>query len=316
MPVFIFLHMSCFDYIPDEHPWIYDLENKLSSLSLYISEETLESNKKYGLPSKVNFFRNPAPLEFRKLTERKIYRTIRRVLIVSNHPPKEILDAREILVNDGVKVDIYGEGRDNYSPLSAEVLKKYDAVITIGKTVQYCIVGSLPVYIYDWFGGPGWLSKSNFGLAKQHNFSGRPFSQKTGEEIAQEILDGYVDALNFHLDNLSKNIDEFKIDFAIGKVMQEVEPMEIKPLENEYIESVKAAVHCAEIRFISSEELGDANKRCDDLTRQIEDYRAQVKELEEYKKKYFEVAGSKRMRILDNILKPHDKMKKFLKRKS
>ena len=321
MPAFIFLHMSCFDHIPDEHPWIYDFENKLSSLSLYISEETLESNKKFGLPSKVGFFRNPAPLEFQELAERKVSRTIRKVLIVSNHPPKEILDAREILVDDGVKVDVYGEGRDNYSPISAEALKKYDAVITIGKTVQYCIVGLLPVYIYDWFGGPGWLSKTNYELAKQHNFSGRPFSQKTGEEIAREILDGFAEALDFHLSDLSKNIDEFKIDYVMEKVMREIKPIKIKPLKEEYIESAKAAVYCAEIRFISSEELGVAYKYNDELKRKseeyektIDNYKSKIEVLSSYKKMYQDLAGSKRMRFLDTILKPHDKLKGYLKK--
>ena len=37
--------------------------------SLYISEGTLESNIKFGLPPKTAFFRNPSPLKFEKVAE-------------------------------------------------------------------------------------------------------------------------------------------------------------------------------------------------------------------------------------------------------
>ena len=39
MPKFIFLHMSPFEWIPDERPYIYQMEQKLASQVLVISEE-------------------------------------------------------------------------------------------------------------------------------------------------------------------------------------------------------------------------------------------------------------------------------------
>lgn len=318
MPAFIFLHMSPLESIPDEHPWIYNLENSLSALSLYISDITLESNEKYGLPSKVGFFRNPAPIIFKSLSDRGISPTLRKILIVSNHPPEEVLEARRLLINAGIHVDIYGEGRDRYAPISPNILRKYNAVITIGKTVQYCIVGSLPVYIYDWFGGHGWLTESNYELSKARNFSGRGFPKKTGNEIAQEILDDYSKALDYHLKFLAEKKDEFIIDKVLDNLLDGLRPRKIESLDSEYIESAKAAVGCAEIRFIASEELGDAYKRCDDLAKQCDDLVKQrddlVKRLEECRGQLDAVSNSKRMKLLNAILKPHDKVKDVFKK--
>ena len=39
-------------------------------------KKALESNEKYGLPPRTEFFRNPAPLEYLKLTERIISQRI------------------------------------------------------------------------------------------------------------------------------------------------------------------------------------------------------------------------------------------------
>lgn len=315
VPAFVFLHMSPLEYIPDEHPWIYNLENSLSSLSLYISEKTLESNEKYGLPPRTGLFRNPTPLSFRELANRKISKTLKKVLIVSNHPPVEVIEAREQLTSKGIQVDIYGEGQDRYAPLSPEIMKKYDAIITIGKTVQYCIVGSLPVYVYDWFGGPGWLTKSNYEKTKKNNFSGRPFSKKSGKEIAEEIIDGYADALEFHLGYLAEHKDEFIIDNALNVVLSGLKPRKLEPLGSEYIESVKSAVGCAELRFIASEELGDSLKQCSDLTRQLEESRKQVEILGGYKEQFDAITNSKRFKMLNKILEPRDKIIDLFKKK-
>ena len=315
VPAFVFLHMSPLEYIPDEHPWIYNLENSLSSLSLYISEKTLESNEKYGLPSRTGLFRNPAPLSFKKLAERKVSQTLRKVLIVSNHPPAEVMEARNRLVEKGVRVDIYGEGQDKYAPISPEIMKKYDAIITIGKTVQYCIVGLLPVYIYDWFGGPGWLTKTNYEKTKMNNFSGRPFSKKNGKEIVEEIIDGYTGALEFFLGYLAEYKDEFIIDNALGVALRDLKPRRLEPLDSEYIESAKAAVGCAELRFIASEELGDSLKQCSDLIRQLEESREQIEMLSGYKEQFDAMINSRRYKMMNKIFEPHDRVVDFLKKK-
>ena len=36
----------------------------------------------------------------------------------------------------------------------------------------------VPVYVYDYLGGPGYLTEANFSLAERNNFSGRGFEKK------------------------------------------------------------------------------------------------------------------------------------------
>jgi hypothetical protein len=64
-------------------------------------------------------------------------------------------------------------GSEKPAITSAELLDHYDCVISIGKTVQYCLVQGIPVFLYDRFGGPGYLNESNYELAEYYNFSGR-----------------------------------------------------------------------------------------------------------------------------------------------
>jgi len=45
----------------------------------------------------------------------------------------------------------------------------------------------VPVYLYDHFGGCGWLTEDNFALAEWHNFSGRGFGKKSTASISREL---------------------------------------------------------------------------------------------------------------------------------
>ncbi len=86
--------------------------------------------------------------------------------------PDEVLAARDLLISAGYQVDHLGEGGD-VTMMCPEILHNCDAVITIGKTVQMAILANRPVYCYDHFGGPGWLTDQNYEAAAALNFSGR-----------------------------------------------------------------------------------------------------------------------------------------------
>ncbi len=137
-----------------------------------------------------------------------------RLAIVSNHPPVEVLRAAEILKEKGLDVLHIGIGGTQLL-MSPDLLRNWDAVITVGKTVPYCFALKIPVYCYDRFGGPGWLNANNVDFAGQHNFSGRGFEKKTPELMAQEVFNGYqatlrgLDAFREHAANhhtLGKNL--------------------------------------------------------------------------------------------------------------
>ncbi|MDR6431990.1 hypothetical protein [Brucella pseudogrignonensis] len=141
-------------------------------------------------------FRNAAPKKFHQSNVKKSD-SLRRVLVVSNHVPDEVRDALSILSNMGVTCEHIGRGGES-KLIEPSDIQAADAIITIGKTVQYSLVGGCPVYCYDHFGGPGWLSEANFELAEIRNFSGRCAGiKKTAQQIADELVSGYASAQEF-----------------------------------------------------------------------------------------------------------------------
>jgi len=67
--------------------------------------------------------------------------------------------------------------------VNAKLLLQYDVVITIGRTVQQCLCLGVPVYCYDHFGGPGYITLENIDFNESLNFSGR---QKAGNTIEKK----------------------------------------------------------------------------------------------------------------------------------
>lgn len=96
-PIFIFLHMS--SSLALERSYIHLLEEKISSMTLYISEESkLACINLFETPlasSRQDMYKNPAPIEYSRLPQRP--KQLKSILIVSNHPPKEILAARNLI---------------------------------------------------------------------------------------------------------------------------------------------------------------------------------------------------------------------------
>lgn len=230
LPKIIFMHMSAHDYCPDEMPYIYKFEENFSALSLFVSEEAFEINKKYydKLPSNINFYRNPSPSKFTKITP-STNKTPKKILVVDNFPCEELKNIRQILKKQNIKVDFLGRNGDKYKIVDEIILSQYDLIITIGKTVQYCLVSGKPVYIYGPFGGPGWLTNQNFDEAKKKNFSGRGFSKKTSEMIVDELLSQYQNAKKYYKNNLSSFKKEYLIDNVIPVLFSQANNSKINP---------------------------------------------------------------------------------------
>lgn len=167
------------------------------------SEETKQAMITEGVPAeKIRVFPNYVTAEMLNSAKKNANCPVKRIAVVSNHVPQEVHDAIEILRQKDIQADIYGLGY-HVTLVNSELLQNYDAVITIGKTVQYCMSLCVPVYCYDVFGGPGWIDNNALEKAFSLNFSGRGFSKKTGEEIAEEIQN-----LPDNLDDLQRFISE------------------------------------------------------------------------------------------------------------
>lgn len=195
MPRCIFsAHLS--PYEPFEHVGI-NLAKNIGAILVANSAETAEYLQKiYNIKNVVNF-ENSCPSRFgERLTKpRKI---LSDVLIVSNHPSDEWMNIIRLAKNYSIKVDHIGVGGKYITRVTPELLGKYDAIITIGKTVQYALVGGRPVYVYDRFGGPGYLNQENFEASAAANFSGRCCNIfRDAETILKDLIDGYKSALEF-----------------------------------------------------------------------------------------------------------------------
>ena len=322
LPAFIFLHMSGMEWIPDEKPWIYDLENKLSSLSLFISEEVLEiNNSMLSQTIPKAFFRNPSPKNYYNRNNKPSPK-LKKVLIVSNHPPHEILEAKDILSRQyGIKVTSLGENQDNYTLISPNIIEDQDAIITIAKTVPYCLVSGTPVYVYDAFGGgPGWLNEQNFEKAKQRNFSGyqnhiypnyvgKGFHPKNPEQIAKEIIEGYKSSLSFHQKHRKEFQKEFGIDTVLPNIFSQIKPRDIKSFSKPYANAVKLSERFAITRF----ELGglsfNNNEYIKSLKTTQKNLESQNADLALFKEKAEAVFNSKAYQLFEKTIKPYKKLK-------
>ena len=289
IPRFIFNHMSPFDWIPDERPYIYNLEDRLSTLSLFVSQETLDEQASYfeeGSPK--GLFRNPAPVVFSKMkyTPRK---KLKHILIVSNHPPEELIDARKRLIKKGYKVVSFGELSEEYRLITPDVIKGYDVIVTIGKTVQYGLVAGVPVYIYDHFGGNGYLNEDNYELATRRNFSGRDGMKRDAQYITDDIIGGYQDAMVYATQNRSRFIDEFSINKVLPPIIESVKDKRIEQFSSRYASAVKSAQVFGKIRFEEGALSWNLSKANNSLRHDLEDAdRARIDALEARDKIYRE----------------------------
>ena len=322
LPSFIFLHMSGMDWIPDEKPWIYNLENQLSSMSLFICEEVENVNQPL-LNSKIptGYFRNPAPAIY-KDRSLKPNEQLQKLLIVSSHPPEEVLEAKQILQSKyNIKVDVLGEGQEKYELFSKKLLEQYDAVLTIAKTVQYCLLSGTPVYVYDVYGGgPGWLNKKNIKDSIIRNFSGYQndkypnyeggiFHHKTANQIVTELLNGYHDSLLFHQKHKNDFTTDFSIDSVLPKIFTKLKPRKITPFSSEYAKSVIAAELFATSKFEIGGRLYEKDQTIRSLIQEIDRLTQENSHLLTFKQNAEAVFNSKSYKLFDKAIKPYKKLK-------
>lgn len=181
-------------YEPLEAPPLHLKE--FISLFLANSNETKEKMVAEGLESSdVQLFPNSVPHNFFRSPKTLYAKELQRVAIVSNHLPKELYELKKLLQSRDKRVDIYGLG-NRVELISPEILREYDAIITIGKTVQYALATAVPVFVYDKYGGDGWVNLEEIGGMQRCNFSGRYKKQKlTATEIEKLLESGYNSTL-------------------------------------------------------------------------------------------------------------------------
>ena len=189
-------------------------------LFLSYSPKNTEVMQQNGVPAeKILLFPNFAPSSFFKGAEKKYPSIPKKIAVISNHPPKELLDFSEIARDNAISVDFIGQ---QHKPMFVDdvTLQPYDLVITIGKTVFYCFALRTPVYCYDHYDGPGYITTENFSLNKDNNFSGKGIDRKLdGRELYDDIIQNYSPNLN-NLLYLYKESDQlFNLEKNLKRVI-------------------------------------------------------------------------------------------------
>lgn len=166
-------HMS--SWVSIEYP---QYDPGLVDLILANSEET-----KYKFDNehkiKCHLFQNPSPPIGRFTIEKPFsvfdvgtYKK-KKVAAISNHRPLDL----EAVLNTHVRYfNVYKYGsKDFIQRITPKFLKEkdFDFVVCNGKSVQHAMRAEKPVFLYDNFGGCGWLTSENFERAAWYNFSGR-----------------------------------------------------------------------------------------------------------------------------------------------
>ncbi len=141
---------------------------------------------------------------------------------VSNHHTPEIIDAMSILENRGYRVRktgrLFGQAQVDRSYVDDSRV-----IISMGHTILKSVARKKHAYIYDRFGGPGYLTEDNFSEAVHRNFSGRYAGCKGAMAIVEDLLHNMPDRKNaealharakqaFHLErNLAGVLDKLDV---------------------------------------------------------------------------------------------------------
>jgi hypothetical protein len=174
--------------------WWHD--NALGDVTIANSELTAEKLAVTGVGHRVETFYNAAPQIF-FAAPRALPGRPQNILVVTNHRDADLMSAIDLLRTDSVLRHI-GRSGDEIRLVTPDLIQAADLVISIGKTVPYALAARIPVYVYDHFGGPGYLTSDNFNRAARFNFTGRRCERRLkGDDIRQDILEGYLGAVAF-----------------------------------------------------------------------------------------------------------------------
>lgn len=215
-PFIVSVHLS--PYTPMEklfHPY----ENELADLIVANSEETAGSFPEWLDRDRTIVSNNPAPRNF--FFKREHRSSIKKLLCVTNHLAAELshvlLHFERDLNVDVVRIGWGGEIRR----VKPEDIMAADVVISMGKTVQYALASRTPVYLYDHFGGEGWVLSDNLKQLAEFNFSGRPYCVKrSSDDLKADLLSGYEHAIDDSGKRPEEMVDAFRADGFVDRLLE------------------------------------------------------------------------------------------------
>ena len=196
--------------------WAIDLA--LGDHTIANSELTAERLVETGVQHPISVFYNAAPESF-FAAPHPLPTIPRRILLISNHHDSDLLIAVGRL-RAACEVTHIGRSGEKYSLVTPDLIKQADLVISIGKSIPYALAARTPAYVYDHFGGPGYLRAENFQMAARFNFSGRCCERKlSGEQIFNEIITGYEQAADFTRATDENILGRYRLEAHVDKLL-------------------------------------------------------------------------------------------------
>lgn len=208
-------------------------------------------------PSRFMLVPNPIPLNFLSKSKEKTEwnEKISRVAVVSNHKLPELIEMAHMAP---WHTDFFGMEYGNSVNITPELLLGYDAIITIGKTVQYGMSLGIPIFEYDHNGGCGWITPQNMEIEAMTNFSGRStFKKRDGEKLVKDMKEGYGEAISQIASLREKALKRFSIIELIKSQLKTIWRM---PSKETLTLSADAWFYCNTCYLALEYILGLANK--------------------------------------------------------
>lgn len=165
---------------------------------LFANSQETKAIKQNGVSLPIEVFVNSCNnTYFQK--EKHLNSKIKKIGIITNHQWYKGLKKPNIEIIGGW----------NAKFVNADLLLRYDVVITIGRTVQQCMCLGIPVYCYDHFGGPGYITLDNIEFNERMNFSGRQKEGNAKEKKDHNFEKIFADIYN-NYDTICKKQEEIR----------------------------------------------------------------------------------------------------------
>jgi hypothetical protein len=129
--------------------------------------------------------------------------------MISNHISVEA----EMLLDTYKNIHVIGEGKEQCL-VDATRLKDADSVISIGRTVYLALCLNIPIYCFDHFGGPGWITWDNFLKHEKFNYSGRG-----PDNIKYPNTYAFDEASNFTREQQNLFMQRYEIESQIRQLL-------------------------------------------------------------------------------------------------
>jgi len=218
-------------FAPLETPPAYGRE---LSLILANSAETRDEMATIGFGDcAIELFPNSLPEAYFDQQPKAHRPQAERIAIISNHLPQELLALAEQLDS----LDVIGAAH-RVQLVDPELLRAYDAVISIGRTVQQCLALGTPVFCYDHFGGPGWILPEVLPRAERYNFSGRCTPvERSAPAILEALKSGYRKATNAAAPLAQVARARYRLKDNVTQVLSQIEsktPVDIARLRKQH----------------------------------------------------------------------------------